>query len=256
MARGKAWQRNEQMLALELYCRTPFGRISHRNLEIIALASKLGRTASSVSLKMANFSALDPTVQQKGMGNYSKSDAVIWEEFFDDPTAFLDNVALYAANVTPQVDDNREFSTDFEESLSEFREGTNVPVVTTRRKHQDFFRKTLLTAYGGKCGVTQIDQTQLLIASHIKPWAEDERNRLNPRNGILLNALHDRAFDSGLISFEDNLDIMISPQLQLHEMARPFFEEKNLTAPEKFGPDPVFLAYHREHCFQENTPFR
>ena len=256
MARGKAWQRNEQMLALELYCRTPFGRISQRNLEIIALASKLGRTPSSVSLKMANFSALDPTVQQRGMGNYSKSDAIIWEEFFDDPSVFLDNVAVYSANMTPSVGNNREFPTDFEDSLTEFREGVDVSVVTTRRKHQDFFRKTLLTAYGGKCGMTQIDQPQLLIASHIKPWAEDERNRLNPRNGILLNALHDRAFENGLISFEDNLDVMISPQLQLHDMARPFFEERKLTAPEKFGPDPAFLAYHREHRFKENMPFR
>lgn len=249
MARGKAWERNEQMLALELYCRTPFGLISQRNPEIIALAAKLGRTPSSLSLKMANFSALDPTVQQRGMGNYSKSDAVIWEEFFDNPGAFLDNVAIYTANIGKANEVTREFRTDFEDSPTEFREGINVPVVTTRRKHQDFFRKTLLTAYRGKCGLTQIDQPQLLIASHIKPWAADERNRLNPRNGILLNGLHDRAFDSGLISFEDNLDMMISPQLKLHEMARPFFEEKKLTAPEKFGPDPAFLAYHREYRF-------
>jgi len=252
MARGKAWERREQMLALELYCRTPFGRISQRNLEIISLASKLGRTPSSVSLKMANFSALDPTVKQKGMGNYSKSDAIIWEEFFHDPTAFLDNVAIFAANIKSYEND-REFKSTFDDSNYEFREGTDVPVVTTRRKHQDFFRNTLFSAYGGKCGVTQIDQPQLLVASHIKPWSKDERNRLNPRNGILLNALHDRAFDNGLISFKDDLDIMISPKLKLHEMARPFFEDKKLTAPEKFGPDPAFLEYHRNYCFKETV---
>jgi len=104
-----------------------------------------------------------------------------------------------------------------------------------------------------QCGVTQIDQPQLLVASHIKPWSKDERNRLNPRNGILLNALHDRAFDNGLISFKDDLDIMISPKLKLHEMARPFFEDKKLTAPEKFGPDPAFLEYHRNYCFKETV---
>lgn len=249
MAKGKAWERKEQMLALELYCRTPFGLISQRNPEIIDLATKLGRTPSSVSLKMANFSALDPTVQQKGMGNYSKSDAVIWEEFFDDPSAFLDNVAIYTNSMEINVDYDKEFQIDEDSTASEFREGIDVPVITTRRKHQGFFRQTLLTAYGGKCGVTQIDKTQLLVASHIKPWSKDERNRLNPRNGILLNALHDRAFDNGLISFEDNLDIMISPKLKLHEMTRPFFQEKKLIAPEKFGPEPIFLKYHREHCF-------
>jgi len=249
MARGKPWERNEQMLALELYCRTSFGRISQRNPEIITLAAKLDRTPSSVSLKMANFSALDPTVQQRGMANYSKSDAAIWDEFFDEPTIFLDNVAKITASMDLSIGGNREFPIDMNVSSSEFREGTDVPVMTTRRKHQDFFRQTLLTAYGSKCGVTQIDQPQLLVASHIKPWAKDERNRLNPRNGILLNALHDRAFDNGLISFEDNLDILISPQLKLHEMARPFFQDKKLIAPEKFGPDPAFLKYHREYCF-------
>lgn len=252
MARGKIWERKEQMLALELYCRTPFGRISQRNTEIIDLSEKLGRTPSSVSLKMANFSALDPTVQQKGMGNYSKSDAIIWEEFFNNPSAFLDNVAIFAARLKNSVDVDREFPPDLDRNALEFHEGKDVPVVTTRRKHQDFFRKTLLTAYNGKCGVTQINQPELLIASHIIPWSKDERNRLNPRNGILLNALHDRAFDNGLISFEDNLDIMISPRLKLHEMARPFFQEKKLTPPEKFGPNPTFLAHHRDHCFQDS----
>lgn len=250
MAVGKAWQRNEQMLALELYCRTPFGRISKRNSDIIALSKKLGRTPSSVSLKMANFSALDPTIKQRGMGNYSKSDALIWEEFFDNPTAFLDGVASVMETL-----DLKEYAQEtsrhaITEMEWETREGINVPVVTTRRKHQSFFRKTLLAAYGGCCGVTKIAQPELLIASHIKPWAEDEKNRLNPRNGILLNSLHDRAFDSGLISFEDNLDIIVSKNLHLHDMARPFFENQKLHTPEKFSPDPAFLMFHREHKFQ------
>lgn len=93
MAKGKSWTRFEQMLALELYCRTPFGLIHKRNTEIIQLSKKLGRTPSAVSLKMANFSALDPTIPQKGMGNYSKSDALLWEEFFDNPTLFLESLA-------------------------------------------------------------------------------------------------------------------------------------------------------------------
>jgi len=240
MAKGKGWTRTEQMLALELYCRTPFGLISRRNSEIISLAEKLGRTPSSVSLKMANFSALDPTITQKGMSNYSKSDALIWEEFFDNPTLFLDKVVKLKVEASPlyeihEIDD-----------YSELREGQDLPIISTRRKHQDFFRKTLMTAYGGKCGLTEIGESQLLTASHIVPWAKDEKNRLNPRNGILLNALHDRAFDSGLISFEDNLDIIISPQLILNEASSPFFTDKKLRTPEKFGPDPAFLKWHRD----------
>lgn len=244
MAKGKGWTRKEQMLALELYCRTPFGLISRKNLEIIQLSERLGRTPSSVSMKMANFSALDPTITQKGMSNYSKSDALIWEEFFDDPTVFLDSISQF------HFENEMAYQTHQAINYNEVLEGEDVTVVTTTRKHQDFFRKTLLTAYGGKCGITQIEQPQLLIASHIKPWALDKKNRVNPRNGILLNALHDRAFDSGLISFEDNLDIIVSPKLTLHEAARPFFVDKKLVRPEKFGPDPAFLKWHRECRFQ------
>ena len=240
------------MLALELYCRTPFAKISQRNSEIITLATKLGRTPSSVSLKMANFSALDPTVQQKGMANYSKSDAVIWEEFFEDPSSFLDKVEMFTTDLEKTIQYDGEFTTETIDGAYEVREGVDVILEATRRKHQDFFRKTLLTAYGGKCALTQIDQTQLLIASHIKPWSLDKNNRLNPRNGILLNALHDRAFDNGLISFENNLDMIISPELKLNDMSRPFFHQKALVPPEKFGPDPVFLSYHREVCFLSN----
>lgn len=250
MVSGKAWQRHEQMLALELYCRTPFGKISRRNKDIIKLSAQLGRTPSSVSLKMANFSALDPTIHQRGMANYSKSDALIWEEFFNSPTAFLDQVT--EVNAAMSLD---EFSDATSKSAAfgadwEAREGENVPVRTTRRRHQGFFRETLIAAYGGRCGVTQIEQSELLVASHIKSWADDERNRLNPRNGILLNALHDRAFDKGLISFEDSLELIVSKKLNLPEMARPFFDEQKLHAPEKFSPDVAFLRYHRENTLQ------
>jgi len=247
MVAGKAWRRHEQMLALELYCRTPFGLISKRNKDIIALSERLGRTPSSVSLKMANFSALDPTIHQKGMGNYSKSDAEIWEEFFENPTVFLDQVvkvtsAIGGGKFVADAKIPQSFGTDWEAL-----EGKNVPVQTTRRNHQGFFRQTLLAAYGGRCGVTRIEQPELLVASHIKSWAGDERNRLNPRNGILLNALHDRAFDKGLISFEDSLELITSNKLKLPEMARPFFEDQKLRAPEKFAPDLAFLKHHREN---------
>jgi putative restriction endonuclease len=48
------WTRNELIVAFNLYCRTPFGRIDRRNPEIIALAAALDRTPSAVSWKLAN----------------------------------------------------------------------------------------------------------------------------------------------------------------------------------------------------------
>jgi len=244
MAERKNWQRPEQMLALELYFITPFGKIHSRNPDIIVLADKIGRTPGALTLKMSNFAALDPTIDRKGMGNFSKTDALIWEEFFADPVPFLDK--LQSLKTTEMYYSQVESP---DSSQNELREGGEVLRLQKTRRNQDFFRASLLAAYSGKCALTAISQTELLIASHIVPWSENKEARVNPRNGILLNALHDRAFDSGLITFEDNHEMVVSKELQLSEMAKPFFETCSLRAPEKFGPDPIFLKHHRDKIF-------
>ncbi len=70
------------------------------------------------------------------------------------------------------------------------------------RVGQGDFRKSLIEKYDGKCVVTGIDLTKLLIASHIKPWRiSDNKERLSSENGLLLSANLDKLFDSGLITF-------------------------------------------------------
>lgn len=65
------------------------------------------------------------------------------------------------------------------------------------------FRTTLLEKYKGACVVTGITLKNLLIASHIKPWAVcSNGERLSSENGLLLSANYDRLFDCGLISFD------------------------------------------------------
>ncbi|HIZ17630.1 MAG TPA: HNH endonuclease [Candidatus Olsenella stercoravium] len=81
------------------------------------------------------------------------------------------------------------------------------------RVNQDYFRSVLLSNYGGTCCLTGIDIPALLTASHIKPWAAATPNeRLISSNGILLNALHDRAFDRSLITLDDRYRVAWSPR--------------------------------------------
>ncbi len=49
----------------------------------------------------------------------------------------------------------------------------------------------------------------LLVASHIIPWSRNEEHRLDPLNGIALNSLHDKAFDAGLITFDENFRLEV-----------------------------------------------
>src|SRR5208283_3086499 len=78
------WTRAETILAFNLYCKIPFGRIDQGNPEIIALARRLGRTPGSVSYKLANLARLDPALRKRniaGASHGSKMDEEVWNEF-------------------------------------------------------------------------------------------------------------------------------------------------------------------------------
>jgi len=78
---------------------------------------------------------------------------------------------------------------------------------------QGAFRQKLV-AYWKGCAVTGFKDTNLLVASHIKPWrASDNAERLDPFNGLLLVPNLDKVFDAGLITFKEGGDITISPLL-------------------------------------------
>lgn len=73
--------------------------------------------------------------------------------------------------------------------------------VRSRGIKQILFREALLKAYSYKCAFTGLSFTQGLEAAHIIPWKNATDNqRLDVRNGILLNAFHHKLFDSGLIT--------------------------------------------------------
>ena len=97
---------------------------------------------------------------------------------------------------------------------------------------------------------------ELLIASHIVPWKVDRPNRLNPRNGLCLSALHDRAFDKGFITVTIDLRIKVSKALKKYDSEKFLassllsLDGKDLLLPEKFFPNPDFLAYHVKNIFK------
>jgi len=123
------------------------------------------------------------------------------------------------------------------------------------RVNQSFFRSRILSAYNFRCCVTGLTVQPLLTASHIIPWAEDAKNRLNPKNGLCLNALHDRAFDRHLMWIEDDYVIRFSSRLHKSVDAEKetirwltSFDGARLLLPKKFTPDTEFLKRHAEKC--------
>jgi putative restriction endonuclease len=232
MAERRLWTEVEIRKALALYLRTTFGRLHQRNPDIVALAQEIGRTSSSVALKLVNLAALDDSLPRKGMANASATDRKVWQAFLENP----DSLSVATNYVIPEPK-----YLDFAEG-----NGVNLPVQATRRVGQNLFRDAVLTSYKGRCAITGIDDQRLLNASHIVGWSEDMEQRMNLRNGICLGALHDRAFDRHLITFSSDWRLVVRKDVP--EVAREALlrgAATHLRMPERFLPDPELIARHR-----------
>ena len=247
------WTKEQVKLAFHLYCQIPFGKIDGRNKEIIALAKIIGRTADAVAMKMLNIASLDPAVTstgRSGLGNASALDREVWGEFHAD----WEGLALECSLLMKQLHeghDEPENTPDVDDlvDLTDFT-GETRQVLVAQRIKQNFFRRAVLASYRGRCCMSGLAEPQLLIASHIVPWSKDKANRLNPSNGLCLSALHDRAFDKGLISLTDEFRIIVSDVLKRRDEAfikavLVPLDGRQIELPARFLPDIKFIARHR-----------
>ena len=255
MTHGSRWTRDQLLVAFALYCRLPFGRLHSRNPEIIAMAEAIGRTPAALAMKLTNIASLDPVITasgRRGLTGASAADRAMWDEMHNNWEAFaVESERAIAAIQTKDDPSDRPSEVEADDGPA----GEDRTVITTVRVGQRFFRNAVLAAYNEQCCITGLSIPSLLVASHIVPWRCDKSNRVNPRNGLLLSALHDKAFDSGLITVEDDMTIRVSSQREQSE--DPYFLEsiqryhrREISLPEKFTPDRAFLAFHREHIFK------
>jgi len=258
MAKNDGWSREQLIVALKLYCEMPFGKMHSRNPDIIRFAKLIGRSPSALAMKLTNLASLDPQIRssgRKGLSGASQADRDIWEEMTSDWDLLANEIArveLYYTGVGLPV----ELEVDSEEILVSYA-GKTRSVTVEARIGQSFFRQSVLSAYEFKCCISGIAIPELLVASHIVPWRADPSNRLNPRNGLCLSAIHDRAFDLGLIAISDDLTLLLSARLR-HSGTNSYightfrsYEGKTITMPEKFPPNSGFLKFHRENVFCE-----
>ena len=191
----------------------------------------------------------------KGMVNGRKQCQPYWDEFYEnrDKLIFESEKIL---STYQDTDIETKFRKELEDIPKEIRGEVRLREVKTR-VNQYFFRRMVLANYDETCALSGVDINTLLIASHIIPWSENEKERLNPENGICLSALYDKAFDKGLISFDDNGKTIFSKRLKENvskEYYAKFFlpiESKKLSTPNKYKPNPLFLEWHRDVIFQK-----
>lgn len=260
MAQNKAWTRPELLLAFGMYCELPFGKLHYRNLDIIRLAEKLGRTPSALAMKLTNIASLDPAITasgRKGLVGASFADKALWQEMQSDWNAFVSAIAstMEDLRITELTQDSSQTVQPEVDSEEENFLGGEKWTHTKARVGQNFFRRTVLSAYNYRCCMSGLSVPSLLVASHILPWRTEPAHRLNPRNGLLLSVLHDKAFDTGILTVDQDMRIVVA-KLN-HKEEDPFFQStlqayhgKPIALPEKLSPASEFLHYHRENLFK------
>jgi putative restriction endonuclease len=246
------WTREEHILAFNLYNRIPFGKTHKANPEVIKLAKLIGRTPSSIGMKLGNFARLDPALQArgiKGLSNGAKGEVDIWDEFKNSPEDLIfESEELMASKLNTDLTVYSKIKTDDLQTLGKERH-----VIVKQRVNQKVFRDRILSAYDYKCCVTGLAIPQLLVAGHIIPWSQDVANRLNPQNGLCLNMLHDKAFDRGLITIANDFTVKYSKDFieQSKENSAAYewlmqYCGRKLILQKGFEPSSDFLKCHRE----------
>ncbi|WP_193434714.1 HNH endonuclease [Confluentibacter citreus] len=255
MAKSNNWTREETIVAFNVYCKIPFQKSSKTNPTIIKYANIIGRSPSALNMKVGNFGRLDPELKKQGitgLGNGSKLDEIIWNEFNGN----WEKLA-YESELLIATFQNKKIEEIINVDVFEFPIGTEIETIVKQRVNQTFFRSTILSSYNVKCCITGLSISDFLVASHIKPWKSDELNRLNPHNGLCLNSIHDKAFDKGFISITPDYKIKVSKyfyDFKKDEAVHDFFlkyENQSITLPDRFLPSKEFLDWHFTNLFKK-----
>lgn len=248
----RLWERDEYIIVLNQYLKMPFGRMHSRNAEVIELAKVIDRTPSAVAYRLVNFAHVDPFHIDRGVKGLSggkKQCEPIFQEYINNKDElFFESERILAKYQNLTIEEK------FKDILKDLdltsKKGEDKVREVKTRINQNFFRQIVLNNYSKTCAISGINQHELLRASHIIPWAKNEKERLNPENGLCLSSLYDSAFDNFLISIDEDFKIIISPLLK-KKANEPFYEtffgkyeNKKIKEPNKYEPNKDFLKWH------------
>jgi hypothetical protein len=130
--------------------------------------------------------------------------------------------------------------------------GTEIERLVVQRIGQNIFRESLIDYWQGRCCATGLAVSELLRASHIKPWAscESDEERLDVFNGLLLAPHVDALFDGGWMTFSDAGEAIFSSQLTAEALMAlgigPAMRIDGLR-----GEHRRYLAYHGDHVWRD-----
>ena len=250
------WNREQLIVALNLYWKIPYNKISGSSNNLIKqIAPLISRTPAALAYKLMNFTSLDPerqVVGNKGKSGAGAMDKEIWIEYFNQWDKLAFDSALILANIK-----NEPIETAIPVEEEVFGLGIEKERTVRVRINQSDFRQRILASYNERCCITGIDIPTLLVASHIIPWSENTIERLNPQNGLCLNSIHDKAFDKGLLTVTNDFKVKLSKDIlkkKNDDVIKHFFikyENQPIILPDRYRPNLDFLAWHHTYRFEK-----
>jgi putative restriction endonuclease len=177
----------------------------------------------------------------------------------DDFNRIVEQGLNDAAPLLPRVDQPAPGPGAHEEEQMPFQleqERERVSSLTSRILRDRVFRKVVLRAYDERCAVTGLKLINgsgraEVAAAHIRPV--EARGPDIVSNGIALSGTAHWMFDRGLISLADDLEILVSRQVNDPEGVRALINKsRRAVEPGRASdrPHPHFLQWHRDHCFK------
>ncbi|MCP9230510.1 HNH endonuclease [Mesorhizobium sp. LMG 17147] len=162
-------------------------------------------------------------------------------------------------SLLPRVDEiGTSFGFKDEQAPFEFEQSRDrVSYIGSRIVRDRIFRRTVLRAYDERCAITGLKLINgggraEVSAAHIRPVEATGPDIIN--NGIALSGTAHWMFDRGLISLSDDLEILISRQVNDLDSVQAFINKtrRALSPGRQFErPHPHFLQWHRGHCFKQ-----
>lgn len=187
------------------------------------------------------------------MTRASKMDKTVWAEYSSAGDELVEEATEILLN---RFDFEEPLSDELKETIGiDLPEGKEREAIVSMRVNQEFFRNTLLANYNSRCCLTGLSNKTLLVASHIKPWkvSDPKTERLAPDNGLLLNALHDKAFNWGFITITKDLKIVVSGVVGHETPEDEYLWRYNgeaIALPNQFPPRAEFIEYHNDMVFK------
>jgi predicted restriction endonuclease len=139
----------------------------------------------------------------------------VLQELRDEGFLFFSNTGLYTLNKVLIKTETEDLPDDVIENaivngkliLSDVKTSSDITTARIRRGMSALRIKTLYN-YKNNCALCDINDDGLLVASHIDRWADNHDARGILTNTICFCTFHDKLFENGYFSMNDNLELI------------------------------------------------